>query len=177
MELENKVVFEGLFNNYYDRLYIHALGIVKEKEDAQDIIQDVFCSFWENIGKYDLSINILPLLYKIVHTRCIDFIRHLNAEQNYISSHLVTSDTESNEDVEYDFADYQDRMNRVNNEIKKLPPQTRRAFVEAVLHEKSYQEVAELLHIQPSTVKTHVSRAYKALRKNIQFFLLFLYPF
>lgn len=40
--MENKVVFEGIFNNYYDRLYIHALGIVKEKEDAQDIIQDVF---------------------------------------------------------------------------------------------------------------------------------------
>jgi RNA polymerase sigma-70 factor (ECF subfamily) len=174
MELENKIAFEGIFNNYYDRLYVHALGIVKEKDDAKDIIQDVFCSFWENIGRYDLSANVLPLLYKIVHTRCIDFIRHLNAEQNYISSR---SDTLGVEDGEYDFTDYQDRMNRVNNEIKKLPPQTRRAFVEAVLHEKSYQEVAELLHIQPSTVKTHVSRAYKALRKNIQFFLLFLYPF
>lgn len=76
--------------------------------------------FLENIGKYDLSINILPLLYKIVHTRCIDFIRHLNAEHNYISSQLVTSDTESNEDVEYNFADYQDRMNRVTNGIKNF---------------------------------------------------------
>lgn len=175
MDLNNKNVFENIFNNYYARLYVHALGIVKEEDDAQDIMQDVFCSFWENIGKYDLSTNILPLLYKIVHTRCIDFIRHINAEQNYISSHLNASDTECDE--EYDFEDYQNRMHRVTEEIEKLPPQTKRVFVEAVLHEKSYREVAELLHIQPSTVKTHVSRAYKALRKNIQFILLFLYPF
>jgi len=60
-------------------------------------------------------------------------------------------------------------------EIKKLPTQTKRAFVEAVIHKKSYAEVAELLHIQPSTVKTLVSRAYKILRSNIQFLILFLY--
>jgi RNA polymerase sigma-70 factor (ECF subfamily) len=172
----DKIIFEGIFNDHYGQLYVHALGLVKDEEDAKDITHDVFCYFWENLERYDLKTNILPLLYKMVHNRCIDFIRHINAEKNYISSHFEGMGENSNED-EYDYADYQERMQRVANEIDKLPPQTRRAFVEAVLHEKSYKEVAEFLHIQPSTVKTLISRAYKTLRQNIQFLLFFLYPF
>lgn len=172
----NKVIFEQLFNLDYNRLYVHALSWVNNEENAKDIVNDVFCYLWEHFEGYTDKNELLPLLYRLVRSRCIDHLRHLNAEDNYISYQLENEESESLSDEDaYDYKDYDERIARVMAEIKKLPTQTKRAFVEAVIHKKSYAEVAELLHIQPSTVKTLVSRAYKILRSNIQFLILFLY--
>lgn len=171
----SNILFEELFNEHYSQLYIHALGWIDNEESAKDIVNDVFCYLWEHLPNYDLSDNILPLLYRLIRNRSIDYIRHKNAQDNYISYCL--SDNEKFDNDPYDYEDYESRINRVMDEINKLPAQTRKVFVETVLHHKSYKEVADLLGIQPMTVKTLVSRAYKILRKNTHFLLLFLYSF
>lgn len=167
-----KELFEELFNQHFHQLYVHAYGWIYEKEYAEDIVQDSFCYLWEHFDQYKDQQHYLALLYTFVRSRCSDYLRHQRATENYIEYQLNNPAEENTED----YANYQERLQKVNAIIDQLPLQTRRVFIECVLHRKSYKEAAELLQISPHTVKTLISRAYKSIREKINFILLCLYP-
>ena len=60
---------------------------------------------------------------------------------------------------------YCKKVNQLLTELKKLPEQEYNVLVKIVLEDKKYKEVAEELHISVNTVKTHLSRALKMLRR------------
>ncbi len=169
MQTERKDLFEHLFKQHFYQLYVHAYGWVSDQEVAKDIVHDSFCYLWEHFELYDNK-NLLALLYTFVRSRCSDYVRHQRVEENYIEYQLSFSEEELD-----DYSEYQERLTQVRKMIDKLPPQTKKVFVECVLNRKSYKETAELMQISPLTVKTLVSRAYKFIRSNCYFILFILY--
>lgn len=65
----------------------------------------------------------------------------------------------------YDEEELLQKRNQLLTELKKLPEQEYNVLVKIVLEDKKYKEVAEELHISVNTVKTHLSRALKMLRR------------
>lgn len=169
---ENKyVAFEELFTLRFHQLYVHALSYVEDEECAKDIVHDVFTYLWEHFDDTDHT-HLLALLYRLVHNRCIDQLRHHQATRHYIEEVYNTAEGEAC--IEINYKEYDPRLVRIRKGIEELPPQTRRVFIECVLHKKSYKETAELFGISPLTVKTLVARALKTLRKQTEFFSPFL---
>lgn len=161
----NNIFFEDLFKTNFHQLYVHAYSWVNDEECAKDIVHDSFCYLWEHFEHYADQANLLPLLYTIVKSRSIDYIRQSQAKERYLQEQkqeeAITTD---------DYEDYDDRVSKAIQAIKKLPSQTRRVFIECVLHHKTYKETGELLGISPLTVKTLMSRALKSIRAQSEFF-------
>ncbi len=65
----------------------------------------------------------------------------------------------------YDEEELLQKRNQLLAELKKLPEQEYNVLVKIILEDKKYKEVAEELHISINTVKTHLSRALKMLRR------------
>lgn len=65
--------FQFLFKKYYSRLLAYAIRFVKEKEIAEDIIQEVFMSFWEK-RQLLKSISLSSLLFCMVRNASINYL-------------------------------------------------------------------------------------------------------
>ena len=153
--------FEALFREYYPRLYYHAYSFLHDQEASHDIVNDTFETLWKNFSHYRDSLNTLPYLYSVVRNKCIDAIRRRMTHKRFVNNdELHISFRE-----EYDYTDYDARLEFIKNRIESLAPQTRIVFMLCHIDGYTYQQAADHLGISVNTVKTTLSRAMKTLRE------------
>lgn len=80
--------FKFLFKKYYSRLYGYALRFVSNEEIAEDILQEVFITFW---GKRNVlnSISISSLLFCMVRNACLNYLKHKALVENLSINNLI----------------------------------------------------------------------------------------
>ena len=76
----NEKSLAALYRNFYKVTVSYAYKIVKEQMIAEDVVQDVFLSMWENKKTFNSSGHLRTFIIQCIHNRCIDKLRH------YISS-------------------------------------------------------------------------------------------
>lgn len=163
---------ELLFRQFYRPLVMYACKFIDSREEAEDIVQEVFIKFWEK-SRFDFVERYLrSYLYHSVHNRCLDALEKKTVVKlESTDSLLEFSDTEMPDDSEWNA-----RVDEIYREIDSLPARTREIFVAIVLDGKRYRDVADELDISINTVKTAFSRALSTLRGNLcdrSFVLLF----
>lgn len=172
----DKAEFETLYRLYYRDLYRFAYNYIMSR-DAEDIVQEVYVKFYENRKNLPLDIDIKSYLYSSTKNSCLNFLRHLNvvdkSKTKLAEVILSYSDELSDEDNE--------RYHKVKECLNKLSEQQQN-ILRLKAEGYDYKEIGEKLNISPVTVKTHVVRAYKFIRKSIfflisLFFTIFLYTF
>lgn len=167
MDSKFNIIIADLYRENRYKLYIHALNLINDEENAKDIVNDVFCSILENDNIQKQDSDILPLLFVMVKNKCIDFIRHKNVvnknEEIYIEE-IYSSWTAK------DYVEYEKKINRMQEGIRNMPPQMRHIVEEFFLKERKCSEISEELNISDNTVRTHIARALKLLRRTINTF-------
>ncbi len=84
--------FEYFFKEYTDLLYAYALGFVKEREPAEDIIQDTFVYFWNNRERIRYTGSVYAYLQTSVRNACINYREHEKVEHRYEQEILHTEE-------------------------------------------------------------------------------------
>lgn len=162
MSIQSKYVneFEKLFKDNYSSLYFYVLNIIKDKEDAKDIVSNVFEYVWNNNEILKTPQSLLSLLYTVARTKCIDYIRHQNAINRYHEYILLENIYQKdNNDLERE-----EQLTKIVTIIEAFPNQTKLVVKKCFLEGKKYKEVAEEMGISVNTVKTHVMKAFRILR-------------
>lgn len=152
--------FEEVFERYYAGLYRFAAAYLMNRELAEDVVQDVFCSLWASSLSIPDGTCLKNYLYASVKHACLDHFKHLQVmdiHQDKLTEALIFSGT-----VEYE--DNEDLLEKVRECLNKLPEQQRRVLELKVFQNMSYREIAETLNISELTVHTHIKRAYKFIR-------------
>ena len=83
MQQGDAKAFEYFFKEYTDLLYAYALGFVKQREAAEDIVQDVFVYFWSNRKRIRYTDSIYTYLQRAVRNACINHEEHEQVKQRY----------------------------------------------------------------------------------------------
>lgn len=166
--------FRALYDKYKGLLYIHAYRKLKNKEEARDIIQDIFLSIWERRERLNITESFSAYLYKAIRYKVIDRINKRNdaaAYQEHFQAFLNTYLNAS--------ADNADHLVReriltsiIDKEISQLPPKMRAVFELSRKSELSHKEIAAQLNLSEQTVRTHVKHALQILRTKLGLFLL-----
>ena len=149
---ENKEkAFRLLYDTYYLPLCLYSVQFTGSTETSEDIVQNLFVSFWDKNSHTTISSNLHAWLFNAVRFSSLTKVQR---ERYY-----------SPIDDFYDEEELLQKRNQLLTELKKLPEQEYNVLVKIVLEDKKYKEVAEELHISVNTVKTHLSRALKMLRR------------
>ena len=161
-----------MFDNYYQALSIYALRYLDSFEDAEDVVQDVFVSFWENKKGTSFIGSVRGYLFGAVKKAALKSLeksgRFVFEElEDHLNSCIDFSDHFSDEEIRL-------RQSHLQQEIDRLPEKCREVFVAIVLEDMSYKKVAEKLSVSVNTIKTHYSRALKQLREELDAVILFL---
>ncbi len=166
---DREKAFRLLFESYYIRLCIYSVELTDSFEMAEDIVQDFFIYFWEKKIDKKININLRNYLYLSVRNASILAIKK---EGRIPIDELVNCDIDIEDEV-YDEEELCERKKRIMEELEKLPSQELRVVKAILLENKKYKEAAEEFDISVNTLKTHLSRALKKLRKSHSLYLFF----
>lgn len=155
--------YRALFKRCYGKLLSFSNSIIKDKQAAEDIVQEQFMKLWSNKHQIDDRMCVESYLY--VMTR--------NAALNYLKSHSklvgipeVESHTASQIDIDrrIDAAIIQNRLFEL---IGKMPPQRKKIFTMSKIEGMSSIDIANILGLSVKTVDRHLSIAKAYIKENI----------
>jgi RNA polymerase sigma-70 factor (ECF subfamily) len=157
----NEKAYAFLVDTYHHRLCIYAHQLTKDKEQAEDIVQNVFIRTWERRGSLKTNFGIKGFLYRSVHNEFIDQYRKrksVAATENEYMLQMESSTVRDNDFLERLFA-------LVQREIQNLPPKCRKIFLMSKREGFSNVEIAEHLNVSKKTIEYHMTKALSILRK------------
>lgn len=162
---QGHAAFTLLYERYANLLYNRIKRLVHRHDITEELIQDVFLKIWQNRQKLDPDLSLQIQVLRYAKSTAINFY-HKAVREQQLRSQLIQSGSASYDPLEADLA-FKETSEMLNTAIEKLPPQRRRVFVLCKLEGKSYAEVAELLGIGLGTVKDHMAKAVRAVRKDL----------
>jgi len=160
--MEKEPLFRHIFDTCYEKLYAYAYSKVRNKDDAADITNDVFCRLWERFDGFDFAKPVLPLLHTMTRNKCAD---HLRGKVEEPCANEMAARQTPFEDTMAEVLEREERILGMMEAIRQLPPQTRNVVELCFLKNKKYKEAAEELGISVNTVKTLLGRGMKFLRE------------
>lgn len=166
----NHIAFEELFDSCFEPLCRYSYSILRDMDEAQDVVQKTFCKLWNQRESLNIQSSVSSYLYRIVHNESLNAIHQKTSHQvhnlNYVSS---TNSDENNTNEHIESSDLQKAIDKA---LGGLPPQCRRVFEMSRMEQLSYAEIAKQLNISTNTVENHISKALKLLRIELKDFLL-----
>jgi len=164
--------FEKLFRLFYERLCRYASQMLDSPESAEEVVQDVFVTVWENRAKLELQVGIKPYLYRSVHNRCLNNIRHLQVRAQHKTVVMSMPSAELSEGTPQ--LETKELQSRIAAALEKLPEECRKVFKLSRYEELSYREIADFLEISVKTVENQMGKALKIMRKELSDYLVVL---
>jgi RNA polymerase sigma-70 factor (ECF subfamily) len=161
VRIGNIEAFEKVFFGFADRLYYFALRYLRNQQDAEEIVQDVFVKLWENRHNLNEELSFSGYLFTIARNTIFNQNRkkvNEHAYQDYVKSFLESSSNKTENDLIYE-----DIKVIVDKVVEELPPQ--RKLIYKLSREKglSYREIAQELDLSERTVEAHIRLALKTL--------------
>jgi RNA polymerase sigma factor (sigma-70 family) len=154
--------FEALFNRYHSRLLAFCQSMVKSRQDAEDVLQEVFANAHAAMTADERPINVRPWLYRIARNRCLNHLRKPVPEgQDSMDVHPHQNGTTTAEHV-------QDReeLRQVLADVRTLPETQRTALLLREIDQLSYEEIAQAMDTTVPSVKSLLVRARMGLAES-----------
>lgn len=169
----NKAAFEKLFKNYYDSLCDYAYTIVKDRDESDEVIQNVFYNIWNKRETLDFNVPLKAYLYRAVHNESLNKLKHTKVKQAYAMEYKHKFST-----VKFSDSSSQIHLKELEHAIQKvldeLPPQCSKVFKLSRFENLTYPEIAVKLEISVKTVESHMGKALKSMRTNLKEYLSLL---
>jgi len=142
--------------------------MVRDKDAAEDIVQEVFIRFWNK--KEDLPKDLDPkaYLFKSVSNASLNFIAEQKKSTKVESEILIN--VEANEKADGEIL-HQETVEAIRLGLEELPPACKNVFLLSRNEDLSYKEIADTLDISIKTVEAQMSKALRILRKYLKPFL------
>jgi RNA polymerase sigma-70 factor (ECF subfamily) len=160
-----------IHDEYARRILNFVYKMVDSKEDAEDLTQNVFLRAFHELKSLQDAERFEPWLYRIARNEVYQAFRKKRSEP---ALHQPGGEREG-EQPDFEPADHrdtpQDRLLhtelgvKIRSVLRSLPPKLREVFVLAVIHEKSYAEISEIVSRSLLSVKTDIFRARQHARK------------
>lgn len=156
----DEAAFESLYMKYAAQLRKYSEMIVKDRDNAYEIVQDTFVSVWMKRHSLDRDRPVRNYLLRAVHNNSLRFIRKENARRLRESDMIPDETVFMQDDAENGNYDTDKLIPAVDN----LPEQSRKIFRMSYLEEMSNMDIASELSISVRTVESILYKARKRLR-------------
>ena len=160
--------FDEMYERYFILLLNAAFKRLQSKEDALEIVQDLFVQLYFKRKQIEHSYNIGGYLQMMLRNKIIDRFREQLVRKKHIYQ-LQQFKTETTADAE-DKLDVKILEQKINEVIDQLPDKCREVFLLSRFHNLSHQAIAEKLNISQSTVEKHIMKAIRIVKKHVASF-------
>jgi RNA polymerase sigma factor (sigma-70 family) len=151
----NHHAFEALVARYQSRLLAFCRHMLSSREDAEDVLQEVFAASFNAIMADDREINVRPWLYRIARNRSLNHLRKAQAigvdsMDVHLSEHGLTT---------ADKVHRREEFRQLMSDVQDLPETQRTALLLREIDALSYEQIAEAMETTVPSVKSLLVRA------------------
>lgn len=159
----NVMAFNQLFYTYSSRLYYFAHGYLKNKEDAEELVQEIFTKVWEKRTTLDVNLNFKSYLFTIAFNAVKKHFR----SRALLNRYLDHANTIIQGSAVYEDVDYASLKALVDKLVDSMPEKRKTVFIKSRYEGKNAQEISDEMSISKSTVENHLNHALKHLRQHL----------
>lgn len=164
--------YTQLIDRYKDRGFSLALRILKNREDAEEALQDAFVRAYNGLRDFKGASSFGTWFYRILYNTCLTAVSR-RRRQDMLSEVAEMDDADLSAVPEggnsaMDAIENRDLMERVDGTLSRLPAKYSGIITMFYLQELSYAEISEVTGMPVGTVKTHLFRARALLQKEVQ---------
>lgn len=165
--------FKHLVKTYKDRVFNTALGFLRNKENAEDLAQEVFIEIFMSVHQFENRSKLSTWIYRITVTKSLEFIRRSKRKKRFAPLlRLIGPGTENGgsfPDYHHPSVDLENRElgEQIFRALDTLPENQRIAFTLHKIEDLSYQEIAEVMKTSLSAVESLIHRARKTLKQKL----------
>ncbi len=173
---QTREAYSKLLDDFQQKVFATCISFVPNREDAEDIAQDVFVEVFRSIKKFKGDSSLSTWIYRITTNKCLEFIRKRNTTKRFAFFQSLAGS-----DFDIDRTNFFTEMNHPgvileNKEksetlflaINNLPEAQRVAFTLNKVDGKSYREVSAIIEKSLSSVESLLFRAKKNLQKTLE---------
>jgi len=157
--------FELIFRSHYAKLADYAHTLVRSRDVAEDVVQEVFVALWTQRERLSSPDNLTGYLYRSVRNRGLNQIRHQRMVLQWQARQAMEDGGEA------PAADREAERSEIDQAVKRavatLSPRCREVFELSRDRGLTYPQIAETLGISIKTVETLMGRALKAVRERL----------
>src|SRR5258708_39916948 len=165
----DKEAFEGLVRRHQHRVFAVAGGILRRREDVEDIAQQVFVKAYFSLKRFDQRAAFSTWLYKITVNECWDLLRKKKVRPLLYESDLSEEQNqqftaaEKLESAAQDVSDKLEAQQRVEILLQGLDERDRMMLILKEVEGFAIEEIAEILALNANTVKVRLFRARRRI--------------
>ena len=171
---DDREAFEILVRRHQGRVFAVAGGILRNKEDVEDIAQQVFVKAFFSLKRFDQRAAFSTWLYKITVNECWDVLRKRKSRPLLFEAELSEDQArqyQASEDVLSPVTDISDRLasrQRLERLLEFVDKRDRMMLVLKEIQGFSVEEIADMLKINGNTVKVRLFRARKRIMQMVK---------
>jgi len=159
-----QAALEELFRRHERRLYQLAYRLLKDPQETEDALQEVFLKAYEHAGRYQPISTVKAWLNRITANHCLNRLRE-RVPQDSLDDEERAPQLPSLNATPLEALEESDLARRLEGLLEALPENQRRALVLKRFGDLSYQEIAEIMGTTPGAVDGLIKRARQFLRK------------
>jgi RNA polymerase sigma-70 factor (family 1) len=160
---DDQEAFTSVYRRHWEPLFITTVRVIGNKEDAEDIIQEIFTSLWNRRKVLNLTGPLAGYLQASVKYKAINYIERNITRRHYLAAlnEAVKAGVPASPEVLLQVKEVQQLIQTV---IENMPPKMREVFELSRSHYLSHKEIAARLGISEETVKKHIQHALQLFR-------------
>lgn len=162
-----KEAFHFLYDNYYNPLCNFSYKYVKDRDVAEDIVQNLIFKIWEKRDTLNIPEEMKGYLFRSVLNNSLDYIRK-NNKNNISSEEISDNDDYSYNEDKIETYELHEKVNKLKN---NLPKSTINIFNLNRNEGLTYTEISKKLNISVKTVEYHMSKTLKYFKTNLSEYL------
>ena len=156
----DRLAMQVLFARHHVRIYRFVLRLVRDESVAEDLISEVFLDVWRQAGRFEGRSQVSTWLLAIARFKALSALRRRPDEELDDETAEAIEDPSDDPEVALD---KKDKSAAIRKCLEKLSAEHREIIDLVYYHEKSVEEVAEIVGIPEATVKTRMFYARKRL--------------
>ena len=161
-----------IFDLYHDKVYRVAYGVLRHREEALDIVQEVFIKLFRSIRDFKRESRLSTYLYRMTVNTAIDHLRKMGkARVSSLDEEEAIQPAEEPERRPDRIFLYKELEGKVNEALNKLPVDQRTAMVLREVEGLSYQEIAETMKSSIGTVMSRLHYGRKRMQELLKDYL------
>lgn len=164
----DNAAFNELYNRFQGLLYIYACKIIKDNDEAADVVQEVFLYLWDKRSTITFKSSISVYLYSAVRYKFFNLLDKNKVRTAYKDSFQNFLD--QGEYITDNYIREKEFSRLIEKEIAALPDKMREVFELSRKYNLSRKEIAGQLNLSEKTVKNQINNALKILRSKLGFF-------